>query len=99
MDMKSAKSLFQATPVFKDYAGLLNNPAFETARHAALSSFSESLPQTSADPSKAWDSYLQIVGARRALEILGTLHEPDEESKPTKFPTLNYDASKSKTRQ
>lgn len=97
--MKSAKLLFQATPVFKDYTALLNNPAFETACSVALASFIENLPQSSADPSKAWDSYLQIVGARRVLEVLGTLHEADQEAKPTKFPTLNYDASKSKTRQ
>ena len=51
----------------------------------------ESLPPGAADPSKAWDAYLQILGARKVLDLLGRLHEPDEALKPEKWPTLNYE--------
>lgn len=82
--MRTAKELFQASPAFtaKHYDGLLTNVAFEPACAAALASFVESLPGSSTDPSKAWDSYLQILGARAVLQTLSQLHLNDQQPKP-----------------
>lgn len=82
--MRTAQELFQASPAFsaKHYEALLNNPAFEFACAAALASFIESLPSSAAEPSKAWDSYLQILGARAALLKLSQLHLTDDQPKP-----------------
>lgn len=82
--MRTAKELFQDSSAFKSkqYSDLLNNPAFELACSSALASFVESLPNSAAEPSKAWDSYLQILGARAVLHQLGQLHINDEESRP-----------------
>ncbi len=80
--MRTAKELFQASPAFKDYPSLLDNPAFEATCSAALASFVESLPGSAAEPSKAWDSYLQILGARAVLQHLSRLHEKPEPTKP-----------------
>lgn len=82
--MRTAKELFQSSFVFtaKHYEAMLNNPAFEPACAAALASFVESLPASAADPSKAWDSYLQILGARAVLETLSQLHLTNDPPKP-----------------
>jgi hypothetical protein len=92
--MRTSKALFQASPVFKEFNALLTNPAFESACKTALTSFVESLPESTAEPSKSWDSYCQILGARRVLEILSQLHEPETTPTPTKWPSLKYDAAK-----
>jgi len=91
--MRTSKELFQSSPAFADFSQILTNRAFEPACSAALLGLIESLPAHSADPSKAWDAYLQIVGARRVLEILSELHVKDEPSKAVPFPTLNYAAN------
>lgn len=89
--MITAKKLLHGRPEYKAYPSLLSNEAFEPACHAALMELVESLPPGAADPSKAWDSYLQIVGARKVLDLLGRLHEPDATPKPEQWPTLNYE--------
>jgi hypothetical protein len=80
--MRTSKELFQASPAFGHYEALLNNPAFESACGAAMADFVESLPGSAAEPSKAWDSYLQILGARAVLEKLSQLHTRNETTKP-----------------
>ena len=77
---------------------MLASPAFEPACNAAILGLVESLPESAAEPSKAWDSYLQIIGARHVLEILSRLHEPDTTPTPQKWPSLKYDAAKPTTR-
>ena len=97
--MKSSKTVFQESAHYLSFRAILENPSFEPACQAAILGLMESLPESSADPSKAWDSYLQLVGARRVLETLSRLHEPDEKPTQERWPSLNYDAGKSKTRQ
>lgn len=80
--MRTATELFQASSAFKDYQSFLDHPAFEAACAVALASFVESLPGSAAEPSKAWDSYLQILGARAVLERLSQLHLKPEAPKP-----------------
>lgn len=94
--MRTAKVLFQGSSQSSEFQKLVAAPSFEVACHAALATLVESLPVGVADPSKSWDAYLQIIGARRVLEILSHLHEPDEPSKPTEWPTLNYETKKPK---
>jgi len=89
--MRTSKQLFQSSPAFKEFQAMLASPAFEPACNAAILGLIESLPATAADPSKSWDCYLQIVGARRVLEILSQLHEPETTPTPQKWPTLKYD--------
>jgi hypothetical protein len=96
--MRTSKQLFQSSAAFKEFQTMLASPSFEPACHAALASFVESLPTSTAEPSKSWDAHCQIVGARRVLEILSTLHEPDTTPTPQKWPTLKYDDGTPKPR-
>lgn len=90
--MRTAKTLFQSSPAYKDFQAILTNPAFEPACHAAIASLVENLPGSATEPTKAWDSYLKILGAREVLEIFSRLHEPDKEPKQTPWPALKYEA-------
>lgn len=92
--MRTSKALFQSSPAFKGYQDIVANPAFESSCHAAIMGLIESLPTTAADPSKSWDCYLQIVGARNVLDHLSRLHEPDTTPTPQKWPSLKYDEAK-----
>lgn len=94
--MRTSKELFQSSPQFKDFQAILANPAFEASCNAALMGMIESLPSEAADASRAWDSYLQILGARKFIYMLSQLHVPDEKPSEMKWPTLNYETSKRK---
>ena len=91
--MRTSKELFQSSHAFNNFKDILTNRAFEPACSAALLGLIESLPAHSADPSKAWDAYLQIVGARRVLQIFSELHVKDEPRKTLKPNELNYAAN------
>lgn len=97
--MRSSKELFHASAEYKaHFNALVSNPAFEGACNAALLGLVEELPERVADPSKSWDAYLQIVGARRVLELLSSLHVPEEKAKNVKAPEINYGAVNPKYR-
>jgi len=96
--MRTARQLFQNSAAFKDYKIILENPAFEAACNAAVLDLLENLPSQSADPSKAWDSWLQVVGARKVLQGLSELHQVDTPATPQKWPALKYDTNKPTTR-
>lgn len=88
--MRAAKELFQSSPEFKNFQAIVASTAFEPACNAALLCLIEELPEKTADPSKAWDCYLQIVGARRFIDMLSQLHVPPEKEKRVKSAELDY---------
>lgn len=96
--MITSKALFQSSPAFAEFKTFRASAAWESACNAALMGLVEALPSQATEPSKSWDCYLQILGARAVLDIFSRLHEPDEPATQTKFPSLNYEASKTKTR-
>jgi hypothetical protein len=89
--MRTAKELFRASPHFAGFQKLLTDPAFEPAVKAALTAYVESLPAGALDPSRSWDSWLRVTGAREVLDVLSTLHTPDEAPHAPSRPTLHYD--------
>lgn len=92
--MRTAKQLFQASPLFAGFQKLLADPSFEPAVKVALTAYVESLPGGAPDPSRAWDSWLRVTGAREVLELLANLHTPDEAPHAPPRPTLHYDRTK-----
>lgn len=91
--IRSPKELFHASQYISPWKDIINgttSSAFEHACQTALAELVRSLPESSPDPSRAWDSYLQILGARKVIEILSSLHEPAEKPKPIPYDTLNY---------
>lgn len=83
--MRTPQELFQASPVFKDYEAILNNPAFDYACSTALAAFMEGLSRNPTDPSKSWDCYLQYLGAKAVLDQLSQLNLKPEQPKPAPY--------------
>lgn len=88
--MRTAKQTFRDSAAFKDYQAIVASPAFEPACSAALADYIESLPKETSEPSKSWDCYLKILGARAVLDTLSRLHESDSAAPPTKPAVLKY---------
>lgn len=83
------KQAFIDSPHRKDHEVTAQKQSFQAACDYALLVLLQSQPEAT-DPSKGWDSHSQMIGARKVLNILKTLHLPEAESKPVKQPTLNY---------
>jgi len=65
--------------------------AFQAACDYALLVLCHELPDA-VDPSRGWDMFSQISGAKKVLSILRTLHLQEKEGAKLKHPTLNYKA-------
>lgn len=89
--IRPARETFCTGPHRLTHEQQAKTESFHVACDYALLALLEELPE-SGDPSKAWDCHSQVVGARRVLAILRTLHEMPEEKKLPKPPSLNYQA-------
>jgi hypothetical protein len=87
--MRTARELFQATPNFAHYQTFLASAGFDAACHAALNELVCDLPLNVTDPSRSWDNYLLILGARKFIEKFSQLNWPATEPKPFHYPELN----------
>lgn len=65
---------------------------YEEAIHAALGELNDQLPMHTANPQESLDSYQQLVGARKFMGILSTLHTPQTTPKQTQAKGLDYSA-------
>lgn len=61
---------------------------FDSATEYALLAFIEETPITT-DPNTGWTRHSEMMGARRVLEILRTIHVPQVAPRPMKTPRLN----------
>lgn len=73
-----------------DHEQTTKKPSFNAACDYALLEMLNLQPLNVSDPSKGWDAHSQMVGARKVLEILKTLHQVELEKSPNKPQTLNY---------
>jgi len=68
---------------------IVATPDFEEATLAALLSLQREMP-IECNPQQSLDAHQQMVGARRYLEILCSLHEPVTQPKPAPKKGLDY---------
>ena len=66
--------------------------AFEEATIASLLELAEDLPIECATPQTACDSHQQMIGARKVINILCSLHQPPPQPKPDRNKGLDYNA-------
>ena len=85
----SPKERFLETPFVKPHLDLVVSTGFLVAVDYALLELVYSMPPAT-DPSKGWDSYSQISGAKRFIEILRTIAEPQRAAEKQFVPSLNY---------
>lgn len=89
--LRSSRSRFISGPHKTAYETIVTSAAFEEATLAALLEFQADLPLVTT-PNQAADCHNMMVGARRFLDILCTIHQPQTESKPTRSKELNWEA-------
>lgn len=84
---RTAREAFLASTAKEPFSKLAESVAFDTACEYALLTLVEEMP-AEAEPNLAWTQHAKIIGARRAIEILRTLHVPPAAPAPYKPPQL-----------
>lgn len=86
---RTARETFLTSGHCAEMSKIAATDAFHVACDYALLAFGEELPNP-LDPT----AQAQIVGARRVLDILKSIHEKQEPPKPAKTASLNYDVDR-----
>jgi hypothetical protein len=86
---RTSKESFIGSPWKLGMDKIVITEDFMRACDYALLVLGEEMP-AAADPSKGWDSHSQMTGARRVLEILKDLPNPEKERKRTAEPTIYH---------
>lgn len=86
----TARERFLASTHPAKVAEMVSSESFSTAAEAALCIMVEEGPDP-ADVAKGWDSWSQLRGAQKFLDLLKTIHVPIQPPKPVKAVSLHYD--------
>jgi len=89
--LRTPRAYFASTPHRAKFEAIATAPEFEAATLAALLEFQADLPMDTT-PNQAADAHNMMVGARRFLSILCTIHQPVTNQKPAKLPELDWSA-------
>jgi len=87
--IRSPREAFRDSQHRLAHEKITGTESFQVACEYALLTLLQELPDAS-NPSAGWDSHSQMVGARRVIDILRTLHQPEKQIEKIKPPTLNY---------
>jgi hypothetical protein len=90
--LRSPKERFIATTHAGAWGKLTNGEMFDDAVHAALAQLATELPMECPVPQHAADAHQQMIGARKYMEILSTLHSPETTPTPKQPRGLDYTA-------
>lgn len=86
--MRTAREAFQQSGAVQEFSKYADSAVFDTATEYALLVYLEELPHADIDPNSAWTQHAKVMGARRVLEILRSLHRKEEPPKAPRQPTL-----------
>lgn len=89
---RSARESFINGPHRVELEKIVQTASFEVACHTALLALVEEQQATFVAPESSWQIGVHLAGARRVLEILSTLHQPETQPEKQKIPSLNYRA-------
>jgi len=87
--IRAPKQAFIESPHRAQHEKIVQTESFQSACDYSLLVLLNELPKAT-DPSQGWDCHSQMIGARRVLDILKTIHKADEGNKPLRAPKLNY---------
>lgn len=86
--LRPPKEKFCTSPHKAVFAKIVNDPAFEEATLAALLQMETEMPQD-CSPNQSATAHDQMVGARKYLETLCSIHLPQEKPKKDIHPQLD----------
>lgn len=81
--LRSPREIFVTSSHKSAFKTLVQTDAFEAASQAALSLLVQEVAVPGVSPNQAADGYNQITGAKRYLELLCSIHEPEPQPKET----------------
>jgi hypothetical protein len=87
---RSPKQAFIDSPHRLEHETTTQKESFKAACEYALLQMVHGQSWSPINPSLNADSHNQLMGAKRVLEILSTIHQLEEEKKPVKEKALNY---------
>ncbi len=87
---RSPKQAFIDSPHRLEHETTTKKESFKAACEYALLHMVDSQAAHPTNPSLNADLHNQLMGAKRVLAILGTIHQLEEEKKPVKEKALNY---------
>ena len=90
--LRTPKERFLETTKAAAWGKLTSGELYEEAVHSALSQLATELPIECPVPQVACDAYQQMIGARKYMEILSSLHVKPEDTKTTQPKSLDYAA-------
>lgn len=90
--LRTPKERFLASTYSGQWGKITQGDVFEEALHAALSQLEDDMPLECAVPQQACDAHQQIIGARKFMQILSSLHMPPTTPPTTKQKGLDYSA-------
>ena len=70
---------------------MAHTEAAQQAFHAAISQLCSEYPLECSVPQLACDAHQQLIGARKVLDILSSIHVPEKPTKSTQPAGLQYE--------
>lgn len=89
--LRSPKEKFIASSHKAAFEKIVQSDAFEEAILAALLQMENEMPRD-CTPNQAADAHNQMAGARKYLETLCSIHQPEKQLQERPFRELNYKA-------
>jgi len=90
--LRTPKERFVASTHKNAWEKVIQSEVFEEAVHASLEQLASELPPECAVPQIACDSYQQMIGARKYMEILCSIHVPQTTPKTVQRQELDFQA-------
>lgn len=90
--LRSPKERFLASTHSGAWGKLASGEVFEEAVHAAFAQLEHDMPLECPTPQQACDAHQQMIGARKFMDILCSLHVPNTSPKPPTVKGLDYSA-------
>lgn len=90
--LRTPKERFLASTHSGAWGKIVSGEIYEEALHAALAQLETETPMECPIPQHAADAHQQMIGARKFMEILCSLHVPNTPHKPPTVKGLDYSA-------
>lgn len=88
--MRTPKQRFLESSYSGQWGKIASSETFEEALHAAFTQLQFEMPIECAQPQQACDAHQQMVGARKLMDILCSLHTPQTTTKTVQSKGLDY---------
>lgn len=90
--LRTPKERFATNTLAGNWGKIVQSEACEEAMRAAFEELCHEMPGSCPSPQESADSHQRVLGARRYMEILCSIHTPETTTKQSKAKGLDYSA-------